>query len=261
MKLDNRVAIVTGAASGLGKSMAERLAEQGAVVILADIAKSALDQAVVAMRAQDRSVEGFAIDVTKRRDWQELARFAADRFGRIDILVSNAGVTRSRPFLAMDDADWDVVLSVDLKGVFFGAQAVAPRMIEQKYGKIVNIASVAGTGTGAFAAAGSAAGNANYASAKAGVIQLTKTLARELSPHGINVNCVAPGYVPTAITHTSRTPAEVEEHRRVRTAAALLGRPGTPADIANAVLFFASDESSFVTAQTLCVDGGRHDRI
>jgi len=184
-----------------------------------------------------------------------------DRCGRIDILVNNAGVTRHRPFATLNGEDWDHVLNVDLKGVFFCSQSAAPHMIAKGYGKIVNISSISGTGASAHAVGGSQGGNANYAAAKAGVIQLTKTLARELGPHGINVNSVAPGFVLTAMTGTTRSPEEIKEHIAVRSAMAVLGRPGRPADVANAVLFLASDESSFITGQTIYVDGGRTDRM
>jgi NAD(P)-dependent dehydrogenase (short-subunit alcohol dehydrogenase family) len=170
-------------------------------------------------------------------------------------------VTRHRPFLELNDEDWNVVLAVDLKGVFYCVQAAAPHMIRQRYGKILNISSSAGTGVSSHHAGGSPAGNANYASAKAGVIQLTKTLARELGPHGINVNSVAPGFVLTPMTGTSRSPKEVEEHIEARKKLAVLNRTGKPEDIANTVLFLVSDEASFIIGQTLYVDGGRTDRM
>jgi 3-oxoacyl-[acyl-carrier protein] reductase len=134
-------------------------------------------------------------------------------------------------------------------------------MIKQQYGKIVNMSSVAGTGAAPFGGGGSPAGNCNYASAKAGVIQLTKSLARELGPHNINVNCVAPGFVVTPMTYTTRSPEEVEKHIEARKKAVVLNRVGKPEDTANAVLFLASDEASFLSGQLLCVDGGRVDRM
>ena len=153
------------------------------------------------------------------------------------------------------------MLNVDLKGVFFCVQAAAPHMIRQAYGKIVNISSALGTGTTPHNTAGSPAGSAAYASAKAGVIQLTKTLARELGPHGINVNCVAPGTFLTPITSSTRTPEEVAEHIAYRTKTVVLNRLGTLEELANAVLFLASDEASYIAGHPLYVDGGRTDRM
>lgn len=204
---------------------------------------------------------GFKVDVTNRSQLKEMMKAVAGKFGRIDILVNNAGVARPRPFLMMDDDDWDFVLGVDLKGVFYCVQAVAEYMIEQRYGKIVNISSGAGNGGAPSGGGGSAAGTSNYAAAKAGVIQLTKTLARELGPYGINVNCIAPGFVLTPMTYVTRNQQEAEEHVAARKKNVVLNRAAKPEDIANGVLFFASDESSFISGQLLCVDGGRSDRM
>lgn len=261
MRLQGKVAIVTGSGSGLGKAMAKRLADEGASVVVADINQAAIDTVVRELKEAGRTATGFKVDVTNRQQLAELMKTTAGKLGRIDILVNNAGVTRHRPFLAMGDEDWDVVLAVDLKGVFYCVQAVAEYMIKQRYGKIVNISSVSGTGASPHAAGGSPAGNSNYSAAKAGVIQLTKTLARELGHHGINVNCVAPGFILTPMTYTTRNEQEVEEHIEVRKKSTVLNRVGKPEDIANAVLFLASDESSYISGQLLCVDGGRTDRM
>lgn len=261
MRLQDRVAIVTGSGSGLGKAMVKRLAEEGASVVVADINQEAIDTVVRELKAAGRTAMGFKVDVTDRSQLKELMKATAGRFGRIDILVNNAGVTRHRPFLTMNDEDWNIVLGVDLKGVFFCVQAVAEYMIKQRYGKIVNISSIAGTGASSHAAGGSAAGNSNYAAAKAGVIQLTKTLARELGPHGINVNSIAPGFVLTPMSYTNRNRQQIEEHIEARKGSAVLNRVGKPEDIANGVLFFVSDEASFISGQLLCVDGGRTDRM
>lgn len=261
MRLRDKVAVVTGAGSGMGRAIAERFATESAIVVVADVNEAGMTTTVDTLIGKGARAVGVKVDVSSRDDVQRAMKEIIDRFGRIDILVNNAGVTRHRPFLTLDSADWDFVLAVDLKGVFFCCQAAAPYMIKQRYGKILNISSISGTGASSHAAGGSQAGNANYASAKAGVIQLTKTLARELGPHGINVNSVAPGFVLTGITGASRSPEEVREHIAARAGMAVLGRPGTPENIANVVLFFVSEEASFVTGQTLYVDGGRTDRM
>ena len=261
MRLRDKVAIVTGSGSGLGKAMVKRLAEEGASVVVADINQEAIDTVVREFKEAGRTAMGFKVDVTDRSQLKELMAATAGKLGRIDILVNNAGVTHYRPFATMSDKDWDFVLGVDLKGVFYCVQAVAEHMIRQRYGKIVNISSAQGTGASPDWAGGSAGGTSNYAAAKAGVIQLTKTLARELGPHGINVNTVAPGFILTPISYASRSAQEVEEHIEARKRATVLQRAGKPEDIANAVLFLVSDVASFISGQLLCVDGGRTDRM
>lgn len=261
MRLKDKVAIVTGSGSGMGRAIATRLAGEGAAVIVADINESGMNETVRMLTGAGLKAGGVKMDVSRRDEVQQTMQDIVARFGHIDILVNNAGVTLHRPFLTCAGEDWDRVLGVDLKGVFFCSQAVAPHMSGRRYGKILNISSISGTGASSHAAGGSPAGNASYAAAKAGVIQLTKTLARELGPHGVNVNSIAPGFVLTPLTGTTRSPKEVEEHIAARAGMAVLGRTGTPEDIANAVLFFVSDESSFITGQTLYVDGGRTDRM
>jgi NAD(P)-dependent dehydrogenase (short-subunit alcohol dehydrogenase family) len=261
MRLTNKVAIITGAASGIGKAIADRFAAEGALVVVADKNERAIGPAVETIEAAGGKAAGFAVDVTDRGQIQSFVSKVADAYGRIDILINNAGITRYRPFLTMVGSDWDVVLDVDLKGVFFCTQAVAPSMIEKGYGKIVNISSASGTGTTPHNTAGSPAGSSAYAAAKAAVIQLTKTLARELGPHGINVNCVAPGTFLTPITSSTRTPEEVAEHVEHRKKTVVLNRLGTLDELASAVLFLASDEASYIAGHTLQVDGGRTDRM
>ena len=261
MRLQRRVAIVTGAASGIGKAIANRFAAEGALVIIADKNQSAIPPAIEDIKAGGGQTAGIAVDVTDRPQIQAFMSEVVETYGRIDILVNNAGITRYRPFLTASAEDWDLVLNVDLKGVFFCVQAAAPHMIRQACGKIVNISSALGTGTTPHNTAGSPAGSSAYASAKAGVIQLTKTLARELGPHGINVNCVAPGTFLTPLTGATRTPKEVEEHIAFRTKTVVLNRLGQLEELASAVLFLASDEASYIAGHTLYVDGGRTDRM
>jgi NAD(P)-dependent dehydrogenase (short-subunit alcohol dehydrogenase family) len=261
VQLKGKVAIVTGACSGLGKAIAVRFAREGACVVVVDVNASAIEPTVEELRALGGDAIGFCVDVTKRSDLVSLMEKIVDQHERIDVLVNNAGMTRYRPFQTMSDEDWDLVLALDLKAVFFCAQAAAPHMIRQGYGKIVNMSSSHGTGATPGFTAGSPGGSSAYAAAKAAVIQLTKTLARELGPHGINVNCVAPGFFLTPIHSTTRTPEQIEEHIKNRIETTVLKRTGKPEELASAVLFLASDESSFICGHTLLVDGGRTDRM
>ncbi|TGR17942.1 MULTISPECIES: SDR family NAD(P)-dependent oxidoreductase [unclassified Mesorhizobium] len=261
MRLKDKVAVITGAGSGLGRAIAQRFVEEGATVLIADINEEAVNETVDEIRSSGGQASGLRVDVSRREDTQEMARVAAERHGRIDILVNNAGISRYRPFSTMTGDDWDAVLNVDLKGVFFCSQSTAPYMVQQKYGRVVNISSASGTGAAPHATGGSPGGIAAYASAKAGVNQLTKTLARELGPHGVTVNAIAPGTFLSPFNYTSRTAQEVEEHLEYRKKTVVLGKIGTLLEIANPVLFLASDESSYITGQTINVDGGRSDRI
>jgi 3-oxoacyl-[acyl-carrier protein] reductase len=261
MRLNEKVAIVTGSASGIGKGDCAALRERGSVRDHRRQERGCDTPAIDEIKAAGAGAAGFPVDVADRGQVQAFMTKVVAAHGRVDILVNNAGITRYRPFLTMVDEDWNLVLDVDLKGVFFCVQAAAPQMIRQAYGKIVNISSALGTGTTPHNTAGSPAGSSAYASAKAGVIQLTKTLARELGPHGINVNCVAPGTFLTPLTGATRTPEEVAEHIAYRTKTVVLNRLGTLEELANAVLFLVSDEASYITGHTLYVDGGRTDRM
>ena len=262
MRLRDKVAIVTGSGAGLGKAMVQRFAEEGAAIVVADINQPGIDTVVRELTQAGRPAMGYKVDVRNRAELKGLMKTTAEKFGRIDILVNNAGVQRNKPFLTMTDEDWDFVLGVDLKGVFFCVQAVAEYMIKQQYGKIVNISSSIGTGTGAVIPGGvTAAGYSIYAAAKAGVIQLTKTLARELGPYGINVNAVAPGNLGKPMPDDSKTNQERDAHIAFKRSLTVLNRTGTLEEVANAVLFLASDEASFISGHALLVDGGRTDRI
>jgi len=261
MRLKDRVAIVTGGASGIGKAAAECFVREGARVVIADFNPDGIEKTVAEIVSAGGRATGQVVDVSNREQTQMMARKVVEQQGRIDILLNNAGISRYRPFATAIAEDWDAVLGVDLKGVFFCAQSVAPAMIKQCYGRIVNISSALGTGAAPHNTAGSPGGSAAYASAKAGVIMLTKTLARELGPHGVTVNCVAPGTFVTPISSSSRTPEQVSEHLEHRKKTVVLGRIGALAELSSAILFFASDDSSYVTGQTLQVDGGRSDRM
>lgn len=261
MRLKDKVAIITGGASGIGKSAAERFIREGATVVIADMNPEAIKRTVDEFTEKGFKAIGQVCDVTRREHTQEMAREVVAQAGRIDILVNNAGISRYRPFTEASSEDWDAVLDVDLKGVFFCAQSVAPQMRAQGYGRIVNISSALGTGAAPHGTAGSPGGSSAYAAAKAGVIMLTKTLARELGPDGVTVNCVAPGTFLTPISASSRTPEQVNEHLEYRKKTVVLGRIGTLEELTSAILFFASDDSSYVTGQTMSVDGGRSDRM
>jgi NAD(P)-dependent dehydrogenase (short-subunit alcohol dehydrogenase family) len=261
MRLKDKVAIVTGANSGIGRAIADCFAKEGAIVAVVARDQSRIDRTVEEIKTAGGKAFGYQVDVSQQEQTRELMDRVGAELGRIDILVNNAGVTRYRPFATMTGEDWDLVLGVDLKGVFFCAQAAAPFMIRRQYGRIVNISSAAGTGSTPGASAGSPGATAPYAASKAGVNMLTKTLARELGPHGVTVNCIAPGTFPTAISTSTRTPEQLAEHLENRKKATVLRRIGTLDEVATSVLFFASDDSSYITGQTLCVDGGRFDRM
>ena len=254
MRLSGKVAVITGSGAGMGRAMALRMAQEGAAIVVNDINVEAMNSAVNEITGSGGRAAGCKADVRNRAEVKNLMATAVEKFGHMDILVNNAGVSRNRPFQEMTDDDWDYVLAIDLKGVFNCIQAAAGYMMERRYGKIINMSSISGMGASAHMGA-----NANYAAAKAGVIQLTKTFARELGPYGINVNCIAPGAIQTAFQLISRTPEQVEEHNRVRAEQAVLKRVGKPEDVANTALFLASDDSSFISGHVLAVNGGRSD--
>ena len=251
--LTDRVAIVTGGNRGIGKGIAAGLASAGCKVVIAarDVP---LSTEVASEIKENYGVQTLCVilDVKSRESFQHMAEQVLSEFGRIDILVNNAGVTARGSILDMSEESWDHVLDTDLKGVFFCIQAVAGPMMKQKYGKIVNIGSIAGTGWTDI-------GGINYGAAKAAIVQLTKVAARALGPYGINVNTVAPGSVDTPILYVDRTTEQVQAYKDNAIGKSAVGRLGLPEDIANGVLFLASDQASFVAGQTIAVDGGRFD--
>lgn len=243
-ELTGKVALVTGASRGIGRAIAVKLASLGAKVVVNYRSNRAAAEQVV-QQIQELGGEAIAVqaDVSIYEEAQRLIQSALDHFGRLDILVNNAGTTRDTLLARMSEEDWDVVINTNLKGAFNCTKAAQRAMIKQRYGRIVNITSIAGL-------AGNP-GQANYAAAKAGLVGFTKALAKELGSRNITVNAVAPGYVPTDLTAT--LPPELVAKGIEMTP---LGRPGTPEDIANAVAFLVSDEASYITGQVLSVDGG-----
>jgi 3-oxoacyl-[acyl-carrier protein] reductase len=254
MKLTDKVAIVTGSARGIGKAIATTFASEGAAVVVTDILVDQANQVVDEIQSQGGTAIAFRGDVANRKDVQNLVKSTLENFKAIHILVNNASITRHAPLLEMTEEDWDLVLDVDLKGVFNCTQAVLGHMMQQQYGKIINISSVCGRGSGET-------WMANYAPAKAGVIALTEVTARATGPYGINVNSIAPGTILTDMPYTRRSQEEVERLLAERKQRNVLGRIGTPREIANVALFLASDDSSFITGQVIAVNGGRHDRM
>jgi 3-oxoacyl-[acyl-carrier protein] reductase len=242
--LSGKVAVVTGGRRGIGRAIASELAKRGASVVIGDCADDQMESTAAAIAQESgQKVVANCVDVSDANSVKEFIDAVIKDFGRVDILVNNAGITRDNLIMRISDADWESVIGVNLRGAFNCCRAVARQMMKQHYGRIVNITSVVGL-------AGNA-GQANYSASKAGLIGLTKTLAKELGSRNITVNAVAPGFVLTALTQVLP-----EEYREAAVKATPLARAGTPEDIARAVAFFASDESSFVTGQILSVDGG-----
>ncbi|MBQ4421563.1 MAG: 3-oxoacyl-[Schwartzia sp.] len=244
MLLDGKCALVTGASRGIGRAVALKLASEGAKVALNfagnEAAANEVRQEIEAMGGQAILVKA---DVADEAAVQDMVQKTADAFGRIDILVNNAGITRDGLLARMKEEEWDAVLSTNLKGVFLTTKAVAKLMMKQRAGRIVNMASVVGVSGNA--------GQANYSAAKAGVIGFTKTIARELASRGVTANAVAPGFIATDMTSVLSDKAKEAALTGIP-----LGRMGTPEDVAAAVLFLVSDQSSYITGQVLHVDGG-----
>lgn len=244
MRLKNKVAIITGASQGIGLGIARAFAREGARLALWDFNAATLEKALVEVQESGAEAAAFLVDVSSKLQVDDAARKVKEKWGAIDILVNNAGIYEVLPIEEISEAQWDRLLAVNLKGAFLCCQAVIFHLKSQGSGRIINMASSAGK------VGGSAAG-AHYSVSKAGVICLSKQLARELGPYNITVNAVAPGRVDTPIIRIVSD--EENEAFRLRTP---LGRLGTPEDIANAVVFLASEEASFITGEILDVNGG-----
>ena len=241
----DRIAVITGASRGIGRSIALALAASGAKIVAADVSLEGCQVLVDELAAM--GTEGLAVqcNVTSSEDADRLVDAAMEKFGRIDIFINNAGITRDGMLMRMKDEDWDAVLSINLKGAFVCTRAVSKVMTKQRSGRIINIASIVGQMGNA--------GQANYCASKAGLIGLTKSNARELARRSITVNAVAPGFIATAMTD-----ALPEKVRAELTAQIPLERLGSADDIANAVLFLASDNSAYITGQVVAVNGGMY---
>ena len=243
MELSGKVALVTGAAQGIGKAIAMLLARNGADVVVSDINLEKAQETTNEIQGMGRRSVAIKVNVADLKDVERMVEATVEQFGRIDILVNNAGITRDRLILRMTEEDWDAVLDVNLKGTFNCTKAVIRHMSKQKSGKIVSIASVSGEMGNP--------GQANYAASKAGVIGFTKTIAREFAGRGINVNAIAPGYIQTPMTDAVPEKGKEELKRMIP-----MERLGKPEDVAQAVLFLVSENSSYITGQVLNVNGG-----
>jgi 3-oxoacyl-[acyl-carrier protein] reductase len=242
-----RVAVVTGSARGIGAATAARFATEGAAVAVLDLDEGSAAGTAAGLGAE-RAI-GVACDVSDAASVKTAVARVVDELGAVDVLVNNAGVTRDNLLFKMTEDDWDVVMGVHLRGAFLMSREVQRHMVAAKYGKILNLSSVSALGN---------RGQANYSAAKMGLQGFTRTLAVELGPFGINVNAVAPGFIVTDMTDETarRVGVEPEEYRKGAAALTPVRRVGMPADIAATAAFLCSDEASFITGQTLYVDGG-----
>jgi 3-oxoacyl-[acyl-carrier protein] reductase len=248
-RLQGRVAFVTGAGRGIGAATALRLAADGAAIAVVDRAEDDTVDTVAAIRAAGGTAVGLDCDVSVAEQVDTAVNAAVDHLGGLDILVNNAGITRDNLLFKMTEDDWDAVLGVHLRGAFLCSKAAQAHMTTKRWGKIVNLSSTSALGN---------RGQANYSAAKAGIQGFTRTLAIELGPFNINVNAIAPGFVASAMTDATaeRMGVTVDQFRDTVAAATPLRRIGVPDDIAHVVAFLVSDDASYITGQTIYVDGG-----
>lgn len=242
-KLKNKVAIVTGASRGIGRSVAQEISKSGAHVVCVSRSKDDLLKISKKLNDEGFSSSSFVCDVSNSNDFKKLIDDTVSKFNQVDILVNNAGITKDNLIMRMSESDWNTVIDVNLKGVFNGIKAVSRQMMKQKYGRIINISSIVGL-------IGNP-GQANYAASKAGVIGLGKAVSKELASRNITVNTIAPGYIETDMVEDIQETVKDNLFKQIP-----LGRIGKPSDIATAVLYLASDEAGYITGQTLTIDGG-----
>jgi 3-oxoacyl-[acyl-carrier protein] reductase len=248
-RLDGRVAFITGGGRGIGAATAQKLAAEGAAVTVTDMDLGPAEETAEAIRSAGGKALAIPVDVTNREQVESAAARAKDEFGRLDILVALAGITRDNLLFKMTDEEWDGVINTHLKGSFMAARAAQKYMVEQRYGKMVFTSSTSALGN---------RGQANYSTAKAGLQGLARTLAIELGPFNINVNAVAPGFIETRMTQQTaeRMGVDWEQFKKDAAARTPLRRTGKPEDVANVMAFLVSDESSFVTGQVIYIAGG-----
>lgn len=240
----SRVAVVTGSSRGIGRVVALRLANEGIAVVVNGRRDAATVQAVAAeVQSQGGQALGVVADISQAQGCSQLIQAALSQFGRLDILVNNAGIVRDQLLVRMSDEDWDEVLNINLRGAFLCTRAALRPMLKQRWGRVINISSVAGL-------VGNV-GQANYAAAKAGLIAFTKSLAREVASRGITANAVAPGFISTEMTQRLSSSTQEEILKQIP-----LGYIGSPEDVAEVVAFLASEKARYITGQVLVVDGG-----
>ncbi len=242
-RLENKVVIITGSARGIGFSIAEHFAKEGAQVIISDITQEIVNTAVEKIVTQGFKADGYELNVTNAKQVEDVFKEINIKYGKIDVLINNAGITKDALIMRMKESDWDAVINVNLKGSFLCTQKVFRYMLNQRYGSIINISSVIGI-MGNI-------GQSNYAASKGGIIAMTKSSAKEFASRNIRVNAIAPGFIETEMTATL-----TEDVIKSYAKAIPLQRMGKPVDVANLCLFLASDESAYITGQTIQVDGG-----
>ena len=246
-RFDHRVAVITGAARGIGFGIAQRFAAEGASIAVLDLDEDAASEAAGKLGAE--KAIGIGCDVSDAASAEAAVERVVEELGSVDVLVNNAGITRDNLLFKMSEDDWDLVMNVHLKGAFLMSREAQKHMVPAKYGKILNLSSVSALGN---------RGQANYSAAKMGVQGFTRTLGIELGPFGINANAIAPGFIATEMTDATaaRLKIDVEDFRKMNAEANPVRRVGFPEDIAAAAAFLCSDEASYITGQTLYVDGG-----
>ena len=243
LTLEGKVALVTGGARGIGKEIALCLAREGANIALCDVNLEETEKTAKEIRDLGRACLALKADVTSLKDVQDMMDKILDKLSKLDILINNAGITKDGLVLRMSEEDWDKVIAVNLKGCFICTKIASKVMLKQRFGKIVNLASIIGI-MGNI-------GQANYAASKAGIIGLTKSVAKELAPRGVSVNAIAPGFIKTEMT------AKLSEDVQKKILSFIpLGRFGEPKDVANLALFLSSENSSYITGQVIQIDGG-----